>query len=141
MAIDKKLALENLRKAKGAHIKWRSYAQALVAGVEVNEDKLPVEHTDCAFGKWYHGDGKEQLGSLISYDAIYTPHEMLHEIYKRIYAVLHAEDKGGFFSSKASRDQKKLLEARSIMEELVGVSETLLKTIEILEQEIKELPE
>ncbi len=44
--IDKKEALDKLRKAKGAHIKWRSYAQALVAGVTVSDDGVyDVIHT------------------------------------------------------------------------------------------------
>jgi len=144
MAIDKKEALDKLRKAKGAHIKWRAYAQALVSGVQVSEDKIPVEHTSCAFGQWYHGDGSQLLGHLASYEGIYTPHEMLHEIYKRIFHVMHAEDEGGLlklFSTKASREQDRMQLARQYMEELVGVSETLLKALDILEQEIRELPD
>ncbi len=139
--IDKKDALEKLRKAKGAHIKWRAFAQALVAGVPVDEDKIPVEHTSCAFGKWYHGEGKLKLGHLPSYEGIYTPHEMLHEIYKQIFDVLHAKDAGGFrslFTSKMARENERMELARRYMEELVGVSETLLKALDILEEEIRE---
>ena len=142
--IDKKEALDKLRRAKGAHIKWRAYAQALVSGVAVDEDKIPVEHTSCAFGLWYHDEGKRKLGHLASYDAIYTPHEMLHEIYKQIFNVLHSEGEVGIMkkllSSKASREQERLGMSRQYMEELVGVSETLLKALDILEQEIRELP-
>jgi hypothetical protein len=78
--INKKEALEKLRKAKGAHIKWRAYAQALVSGVPVSEEKIPIDHTACNFGQWYHGEGKQRLGHLAAYDGIYTSHEMLHEI-------------------------------------------------------------
>ena len=144
-SITKKEALDKLRKAKGAHIKWRAYAQALVSGVSIDEDKIPVEHTSCAFGQWYHNDGKLMLGHLVSYDSIYTPHEMLHEIYKRIFQVLHSKDSSGIFkklfSSKGALDNERLELARSYMEELVGVSETLLKAFDILEQEIRELPD
>jgi len=144
-SINKKVALDKLRGAKGAHIKWRSYAQALVSGVAVSDDKIPVEHVDCAFGQWYHGEGKKQLGHLISYESIYTPHEMLHEIYKRIFNVLHSEDSTGvfkkMFSSKGGREYERLALARSYMEELVGVSETLLRALDILEEEIRELPD
>lgn len=143
-SISKKEALDNLRMAKGAHIKWRAYAQALVSGVSVDEDKIPIEHTSCAFGQWYHNDGKLMLGHLTSYDSIYTPHEMLHEIYKRIFHVLHSKDSSGvikkFFSSKDARYNERLELARNYMEELVGVSETLLKALDILEDEIRELP-
>jgi hypothetical protein len=143
-ATNKQEALDKLRKAKGAHIKWRSYAQALVSGVSVSDDKVPVEHTNCAFGQWYHGDGKRMLGHLVSYEGIYTPHEMLHEIYKRIFNVMHSDDASGLkklFSSKATRERERMELAREYMEELVGVSETLLTALDILEQEIREQPE
>lgn len=144
-SINKKIALDRLRKAKGAHLKWRAYAQALVSGVAIDDDKIPVEHTSCAFGHWYHGEGKEKLGHLTSYDSVYTPHEMLHAIYKRIFDVLHSEGSTGvfkkLFSTKEDREHDRLVLARSYMEELVGVSETLLQTLDILEQEIRELPD
>ncbi len=144
-SMNKKIALDKLRKAKGAHLKWRAYAQALVSGVSVDDDKIPVEHTSCVFGQWYHGDGKEQLGHLSAYEAIYTPHEMLHAIYKKIFDLLHSKDNAGvfkkLFSTKEDRENERLALARSYMEELVGVSETLLQAIDLLEQEIKELPD
>lgn len=138
MSINKADALSQLRKAKGAHIKWRAYAQAMVSGVDVSKEKVPVEHTNCAFGKWYHNEGKQELGHLPAYEGIYTPHEMLHEIYKRIFDVINSPGPGGFFTSRATRQQNKMLLARQYMCELVGVSETLLKAVEILEEEIKE---
>lgn len=142
-SVNKKEALDKLRRAKGAHIKWRAYAQALVSGVVVDEDKIPVEHTSCAFGQWYHHKGKIMLGHLASYDSIYTPHEMLHEIYKRIFHVLHSEGSSSIFkklfSLKSAREHERLELARSYMEELVGVSETLLKALDILEREIGEI--
>jgi hypothetical protein len=144
-SVNKKVALDKLRKAKGAHLKWRAYAQALVSGVSVDDDKIPVEHTSCAFGIWYHGEGKQKLGHLSSYDSVYTPHEMLHEIYKQIFELLHSKDSAGvfkkLFSSKEDRENERLILARGYMEELVGVSETLLQALDILEQEIRELPD
>ncbi len=143
LPVNKQDALENLRRAKGAHIKWRAYAQALVSGVSIDEDKIPVDHTKCEFGQWYHNDGKLMLGHLTSYELIYTPHEMLHEIYKKIFHVLHSQDSSGIFkklfSSKGSRENERLKLARGYMGELVGVSETLLTTLDLLEQEIRDL--
>ena len=51
-------ALQQLRKAKTAHLKWRTYAQALVGGVSVEADKTPLAHTECEFGRWYLGPGR-----------------------------------------------------------------------------------
>ena len=61
--MDKKETLAQLRRAKSAHILWRSYAHGLISGMPVEEEHAPLQHTDCKFGKWYHGDGKK-LASL-----------------------------------------------------------------------------
>jgi len=139
-------ALTEIRKAKAAHIRWRSYAQALVSGVAVSDEKIPVEHTDCAFGQWYHGPGKNALGEFVSYEGIHTPHEMLHAIYKRIFDTLKSEDTNRglkkLFSTKQGQELKRLELARAYMGELIGVSETLLEALEMLEDEVREiLPE
>jgi hypothetical protein len=144
--MDRREAMTHIRKAKAAHIRWRSYAQALVSGVAVSDEKIPVAHTDCAFGQWYHGPGKALLGHLDSYEGIYTPHEMLHAIYHRIFDTLKSADNSGrlkkLFSSKETQQHKRLELAREYMVELIGVSETLLQALEMLEEEVREtLPE
>jgi hypothetical protein len=130
-SVNRENALERLRNARSAHLKWCAYAQELVSGVSVDVNKIPIEHTLCDFGIWYHGVGKEELGHLSAYDSIYAPHEMLHEIYKRIYKLLHSDDCGddGF------------TQINNYMDELIGVSETLQQTLDVLEQEIQQLPE
>jgi hypothetical protein len=78
----------------------------MVSGVAVDDEKVPVEHTSCAFGKWYYGDGQILLSHLDSYDGIATPHEMLHAIYRQIYDTLHGQEKVGLltrvFAGKAA---------------------------------------
>jgi hypothetical protein len=69
---------------------------------------------------------------------------MLHEIYKQIFDILTKPESGGLMnllSSKATRESRRMALPRSYMEELVGVSETLLKSLDILEEEIRELPD
>lgn len=113
--------LRVIRKAKSSHIRWRSYAQALIAGLEVPVDSAPVNHQSCGFGKWYYGEGAGQLGHLEIYGDIETPHAILHQIYGRIHGLVS----GG-----------RLAEARPLLEELLGVSRTLLDAIQLLEQEV-----
>lgn len=130
-----------LRKARAAHMRWRAYAQALLSGVQVTDDKIPVKHTDCAFGQWYHSLGKEELGDLDSYEGIAVPHQMLHEVYEKIYDIMHAESPTGLKSLFTNRDkleQEKLVKARNHMNELIGISEVLLQSLDLLEQEIRE---
>jgi hypothetical protein len=136
--------LATIRRAKSAHIKWRSFAQALIAGVPVTEDKIPKEHTECDFGRWYYGEGRQVLGRLESFQGIETPHEMLHAIYNRIYNILHGMEGESLTSriltSKAERLRRRIEVAQNLMIELVAVSETLLRAIELLESEIQSEP-
>lgn len=142
--MNKKEVLSQLRLAKSAHIQWRAYAQALIAGIPVEKDHVPVIHTNCKFGKWYYGPGQE-LSSLSSYGAIETPHEMLHQIYIKIFKLLFvADDRSIFkkiFGSKRLANKRNQEEAEALMQKLLSVSGTLLEAINLLELEIKEMSE
>ncbi len=142
--MDKKEVLAQLRRAKSAHILWRSYAQALVSGLAVEEEHLPVMHTDCKFGQWYYGSG-QQLSSLASFEAIGMPHDILHKVYRSIFELLFGEDKRTslqkLFGSKAKLEQKRHDEADVLMQNLLQVSGTLLDVIDLLEDEIEHISE
>jgi len=138
--MNKKEILQQLRMAKSAHIQWRSYAQALIAGIEIEHNHVPVIHTDCRFGKWYYGPG-QSLSSLSSFKAIDAPHEMLHQIYIKIFQLLFQDHDnrstfGKIFGSKKKLQQQNQQEAEALMKKLVAVSETLLEAIGMVEQEI-----
>ena len=123
--INKHLALDLVLRAKAAHLKWRSYAQGMVEGVDCPPDSVPLEPTECEFGKWYYGQGKEMLGELAFYRALKAPHDMLHSLYKQIYDLAR---------------QGKQDEARKHMPGLLEISRSLLETISFLEEEIASLP-
>lgn len=136
--MDKKQVITHLRAAKSAHIKWRSYAQAIVAGLPVNENQVPVIHTDCAFGKWYYGSG-QKLSSLPGFHAIETPHEALHSIYMQIFKLLFETEEVSFFqkfigTGKKRDDRREQL--NTLLNSLIEMSKTLLAAIELLEQEV-----
>ncbi len=119
---EKGTALGVIRRAKSSHIRWRAYAQGLVAGVKVKEDQLPIQHTDCRFGEWYYGEGNRMFGHLEIFQDIEGPHEMLHSIYHQIYNLV-----------RKGKGEK----AHAKLEELIGVSRTLLEQIELLEAEVE----
>lgn len=140
----KKEVLEQLKRAKSAHIQWRSYAQALIAGVQVKEDYAPIRHTDCKFGKWYYGIG-QQLAPLPGYEAIEAPHDMLHQIYMRIYKLANTETEVGLLGKltgqKSRIENKNRQEAEYLMDKLLSISATLLEAIDVLENDIKDMTE
>ncbi len=137
--MEKEQILERLRVAKTAHIRWRSYAQALVAGLPVDESKVPVIHTDCEFGKWYYGIG-QQLSYLPAFRAIEDPHERLHLLYMKLFKLLFNEEKATFFekligaSSKLIHERK--VAAEGALEEMLSVSKTLIGALDSLEQAV-----
>lgn len=122
MSIDNDVILKELRKAKAAHIKWRSYAYAMVSGLDIDAEYAPLEHTQCAFGKWYHGAGKEHFGQLDTFSGIAVPHEILHKLYTRIY---EAAKKG------------KLKDAEADAKRLTELSHQVLEALELVEHEIE----
>lgn len=119
--VDKNELIALIRRAKSSHIRWRAYAQGLVSGVPVDDDKAPVQHTQCRFGQWYFGEGMRLLGDLEVFRDIQGPHEMLHGIYEQIHALV------------ARKDYEK---AGVKLDQLVEISRTLLEQIELLEQEV-----
>jgi len=136
----KEEVLQQLRAAKSAHIQWRARAQALVAGIEMEKDKIPIIHTDCKFGQWYYGVG-QKMAALPSFKAVETPHEILHDIYMKIFKVLHGEDERSgwqkLFGKQSSFEDAQLVKAKEYLKELVEISKTLLTAIDLLENDIK----
>jgi hypothetical protein len=113
--------LRELRKAKAAHLKWRSYAYAMLSGLDIEPEYTPLDHTECAFGKWYHGAGKEHFGHLDTYSGIEVPHHILHKIYAKIY---ESAKEGRMHDSE--EDAKRLTE----------LSRQVIDALEMVEHEI-----
>lgn len=122
--MNKQEALRRIRLAKSPHIRWRAYAQALVAGLDVREEHDPVHHKACGFGKWYYGEGLRELGHLEGYRDIDDTHALLHDVYRKIFELCQ---------------NKQHARAREYMDQLVGISRTLLDALQLLEDEIKAL--
>lgn len=114
--------LKELRKAKSAHIKWRSYAYAMVSGLNIDTEYTPLEHTECDFGRWYHGPGKEHFGHLDTYAGIAVPHQILHKLYSKIYDLAK---KG------------KLEDAEVDAKRLTELSHHVLEALELVEREVQ----
>lgn len=124
---NKEELLALIRRAKSSHIRWRAYAQGLVSGVPISDDRLPIKHTDCKFGQWYYGEGARQLGHLDIFRDVEAPHEMLHAVYGQIHELVVQQGDNHT--------------ARHKLDELIAISRTLLEQIDILEQEVNTLPD
>ena len=142
--MNKKEIINTLHTAKAAHMQWRARAQALVAGISVEKDYIPVMYTDCKFGKWYYGDG-QRLSRFPTFKALEDPHEQLHLVYMKIFKHLFGEDQRSgwskFFGSNKAHREQEMAEAEALLPRLVGISHTLLETIDMLEKEVNSASE
>lgn len=113
--------LRLFRKAKSSHIRCRSYAQAMVAGLPVNAGNVPIGNTDCQFSRWYRGEGRKLFGRLVSYNDIAEPQEALQDIYELLVD---------------SVKQRHFDEAKFALEQYLRISRRLMATMDLLEREI-----
>ncbi|WP_417910606.1 CZB domain-containing protein [Candidatus Electronema sp. PJ] len=81
-----------LQNAVRTHKQWVINALALIEGVPLDQDKVPVKATECAFGKWYYGEG-QKLKKASGFKEIEELHARLHTTYMEIVALLFGEEK------------------------------------------------
>ncbi len=79
-----------------------------------------ADHTQCRFGKWYHGKGNKLLGHLSSFKAIDEPHKKFHELAKACITAYNAGKKE---------------EAKKIFEKMEKISEEIVKLLETIKMD------
>ncbi|MCI5158215.1 MAG: hypothetical protein D3906_07185 [Candidatus Electrothrix sp. AUS1_2] len=111
--MDKLEIITTLKLAAVSHRAWLSNAQALIDGIPLDKDKVPVSSCDCEFGRWYHGEGR-LLKDIPGFKEIANPHEKLHATYMELFTLLYGEEnsKPSFFSKLIGRAQKAAAEKR-----------------------------
>ena len=139
----------HLRAAKTAHIKWVQKAKLLVSGLDINEDAIPVDSTECKFGKWFYSDG-QVLNALSNnplecMTAIEKLHFNLHDKYLQIFSIYFNKPKAGFFAKlfgvkkkNLNKDEIKL--ASEYYNEMEQISHDLLDEINRLERRLIAVP-
>ena len=143
--MEKEEVVSHLRAAKAAHIKWVQKAKLLISGLEVAEDAIPVNSTDCKFGKWFYGDG-QMLNSLANNPMeamanIESLHFKLHDAYLQIFNIYFNKSKGGFFTKLLGLKRRNVseVEANVAAEHYVAmenISKELLEEINRLERRL-----
>ena len=148
--MDKEHVVEHLRAAKIAHIKWVQKAKLLISGLEIKEDAIPVDSTECKFGKWFYGEG-QILNSLSNnppecMTKIESLHFQLHDTYLKIFSVYFGNKEGGFFAKLFGIKRKSVNEhekqaAVTYYNEMEGISKELIDEINRLERRLLAIPE
>jgi hypothetical protein len=147
--MDKNEVLEQLRAAKAAHINWVQRAKMLIAGFKVDESAIPVNSTQCQFGKWFYSDAQKlnaiQNNPMECMTSIEQLHFDLHDVYLNIYKIYYETESGGFFSKifgkkkTISEDAKKL--AKEYFDNMEKISKELVAEINKMESRIVATPD
>ncbi|WP_339136907.1 MAG: CZB domain-containing protein [Candidatus Electrothrix sp. GW3-4] len=106
--MDKNEVITTLRDAARNHKKWVADARALIEGVPLEKDKVPVNPTECEFGNWYYTVG-QTLNEIPGFKEIEESHNKLHKTYMEIFSILFGENEPSFFSKLLGRSRKKML--------------------------------
>ncbi len=148
--MDKENVVKHLRAAKSAHIKWVQKAKLLISGLEVEEDAIPVDSTECKFGKWFYGEG-QMLNSLSNnppecMTQIESLHFQLHDAYLKIFSVYFGKKEGGFLQKLFGTKRKTVNEhekqaAVTYYNTMEGISKELIDEINRLERRLMAIPE
>lgn len=145
----KEIIVEHLRNAKAAHIKWVQKAKLLINGMEVKEDSIPVDSTECKFGKWFYSDG-QVLNALSNNPLecmakIERLHFSLHDVYMNIFKIYFNKPKSGLFAKlfgkKKTINEYESNKALEYYTELEAISVELLDEINRLERRVIAIPE
>jgi len=136
--------LGQLRAAKAAHISWVQRAKMLIEGFSINESSIPVNSTECEFGKWFYSDGQRlndiRNNPVSAMNEIEDLHFKLHDIYMNIFKIYYDTEKKGFFSKmfgkkKKVNDEDKAT-AKKFFVEMEGVSKELVQALNTMERRI-----
>ena len=147
--MDKNEVLEQLRAAKAAHINWVQKAKLLIEGFDIDENSIPVNSTECKFGKWFYSDAQKlnalRNNTLECMSSIEDLHFKLHDIYMKIFKLYYSMEKQGFFArlfgKKKTITEDKVRLGREYFAQLQEVSKELLNEINRLERRIITIPE
>ncbi|MDM5270630.1 CZB domain-containing protein [Sulfurovum sp. zt1-1] len=147
--MQKNEVLEQLRAAKAAHINWVQRAKLLISGFQVDESSIPVNSTQCQFGKWFYSDAQKlnamQNNPMECMSSIEQLHFDLHDIYLNIYKIYYETESKGFFEKIFGKKKKITDEAKTLAKEYFNnmeeVSKKLVAEINRMERRIVAISE
>lgn len=154
----KESVLNFLSNAKKEYVRWVTRAESLMEGLPPGAEQMPVEYTECDFGKWLNGDGQRvgRMPGMDSFRIIEESHKQVHVLYKRIFLVYGSIEKHPLLH-KVPKLEKNLLLSKLLTRrrrsssfekdiateyygELKNASKTLVEAIERLERRVAALP-
>jgi len=126
--------LQELEIIKNEHTRWVAYAEAKFNGLEVEEELIPVKHTECACGKMIAENG-QIMYHLKSSRTLSKDHEEFHKLGGKLYNFMNNKQKGNFFT-KGAIEKKNNEILGNYSDTLRKLSDNLLKSFDNIKNEI-----
>lgn len=133
--------ISQLHHAGYEHKKWLNSIKVLVSGINGDKNSIPLNEMDTLFGHWLYHDAmvfSTQSSKLVLAEIakLYTE---CYELYFKIYSVMFAGKSDGFLAGLFSNNKasnSEILLAQKYYEELVNISDTLIKRMRIFENQM-----
>jgi len=133
--------ISKLHKAGYEHKKWLNSIKVLVSGMSVEKESIPLNEMDTPFGHWLYSDAmvfstQSSKSVLEDISKLYTE---CYESYLKIYGIMFAGKNNGFLSGLFSNNKassSELLLAQKYYEELVVISDNLIKRMRTFENQM-----
>ncbi len=111
------------------HLKWAHKVRDFLVDPEITELKVKLDHTTCALGNWYYGEGRKHAEAMLpeiktDLASLEEPHRLLHASGKKIKSAYNPADK---FNHQAnaifkSETQPNLAKIGSLMAGIIDTS-------------------
>ena len=134
--------IKQLRAARASHKAWLVRAEALVNGLPVDKEQVPIVATECEFGKWLYGAGS-RLQEFSVFAQMEASHSALHRVYGEIFQLLFEEPKGmrKLFGQSKKVTKQKHLEAEMLLSRLQSYYDETIGLLNRLENDYLALKE
>ena len=115
------------------HLHWAQNVNELITNDEVTELNVETDHTQCAFGKWYFGEGRKHAEELAPelatlFAEMEEPHKHLHESATKIKNTFEQADRS-LSSSLREAKSDHLIFAHRVKD--VAVNAVQVNTIDV----------
>jgi len=132
--------ISQLNTARYEHKKWLNNIKVLVSGMEMDKDSIPLNEMDTPFGVWLYRDAMllSTHSSKAVLEEISTLYSQCYEAYHKIYALVFGGKSEGFFGlfSNNKFSHSEMVLAQRYYEELVNLSDSLLKRLRLFESQM-----
>ena len=139
--------LTKIRGARREHVAWVERAKALVNGLEISKEQIPIKVTKCEFGKWFYCDGQILL-SIFKEEAVEKlekKHKELHTIYMKIFKIYFDKKEQSLWAKIFKRKRKISASDEQIvleyLNDLERISLELISYLNIIEKKISSIEE